>query len=500
MLSRWATAVLVLSVAACGPEETPTPAVWRAPIAARCEAQVDGHGAVDVEAEYLPAVIACENGAADFEALKAQAVAARSYLYYKLETSGRIGDGTGDQVFSCNRPPAAHHFEAVEATAGEVLTWQDAVIAAFYVAGAIPQTADCVPAPADADPTNTERYVTYNQGRRGADNRPSPLGHPASPRNRGCKSQNGAHCLAAAGRSHAQILRFYYGADISIETAVGACVVPDEPDPEPADCPAVAEAGPTTVDESDGRCFTRACETGDWWLEHPTGIADTSVSTGTIDRAQPDCTGRWALNLPRTGLYTVDVAIPQADLRLSRQAAYQVRHAGMTRTIEVDQATAQPWQTLGVFEFNAGRDQWVALPDNTGEAYREDGYRLVYDAIRIQAAPTAEPDMGEVPQPMDAGVRRDASPRDAGHADAEHADASTPPRDAGLAQASDSAVDFDATSDSDQAHDSGESALNAQPSRQVGGCVSGSDSRLPSPPSVMLLGLLLALRTGRRRR
>src|SRR5262249_48912045 len=47
-------------------------------------------GWVDVENDYLPHVVMCEHGGAPYEALKAQAVAARSYLYYELAKNGAI--------------------------------------------------------------------------------------------------------------------------------------------------------------------------------------------------------------------------------------------------------------------------------------------------------------------------------------------------------------------------------------------------------------------------
>src|SRR5262245_46539904 len=98
MLAPRLTGVLlcVLLAASCT-DEAPQrrTAESAAPLEARCSAEVTGSGTVDVETDYLPHVIACENGAASFEALRAQAIAARSYLYYKLETSGSIGDGTG---------------------------------------------------------------------------------------------------------------------------------------------------------------------------------------------------------------------------------------------------------------------------------------------------------------------------------------------------------------------------------------------------------------------
>ncbi|MCA9545972.1 MAG: hypothetical protein KC613_16325, partial [Myxococcales bacterium] len=188
---RRLTLMFALAALAGCADENWDPPVYRHTqgLAARCTATVRDVGEVDVEGRYLPSVIACENGAAADEALKAQAVAARTYLYFKLETSGSIADGTSDQVYTCNRPPQARHFAAVQATEGEVLMHDNVVLAAFYVAGAVPNPPECVAQAGDRDPTSTERWVTYNEGRRGGDVQPSPLGHPANPRNRGCKSQ-----------------------------------------------------------------------------------------------------------------------------------------------------------------------------------------------------------------------------------------------------------------------------------------------------------------------
>src|SRR5262245_46046125 len=89
-----------------------------------------------VETDYIPDVVGCENGGADPPALEAQAIAARSFLYYHLERGGSIGDGSSDQVYSCGREPTEAHEAAAEATAGLVLRYRDAQVAAFYVAGA----------------------------------------------------------------------------------------------------------------------------------------------------------------------------------------------------------------------------------------------------------------------------------------------------------------------------------------------------------------------------
>jgi hypothetical protein len=219
------------------------------PLAALCAAEVDGSGRVDVETDYLPHVIACENGGADFAALQAQAVAARTYLYYKIGRQGHIGDGQGDQVYSCGRGPGQQHIDAAASTAGQVLRYHGDVIAAFYVAGAIPSTPDCRPAPGDRDPTGTEHFVTYNEGRAGGEIDQTTLGwvHPENWANRGCKSQNGADCLAEHGYAWEDIVRFYYGEDIEITGAEGECVPAAPPPPlapDAAPLPPLPDAAP----------------------------------------------------------------------------------------------------------------------------------------------------------------------------------------------------------------------------------------------------------------
>ncbi len=235
------------------------PGTLRLPVEAYCSVNVRGVGWVDAETDYLPRVIQCENGGAGPQALRAQAVAARSYMYYKMETSGSIADGTGDQVYSCGRTPGPEHHAAVRDTAGEFLIYRGVIVCAFYVAGSNPSNrSTCVAAASDPDPTNTERYVTYNEGRSGNDVIQTTLGwvNPANYRNRGCKSQWGSRCLDTRGYGYRDILRFYYGADIGIETAVGPCVA--------TPCTPSAEACNGRDDDCDGSTdedLSRSCST-----------------------------------------------------------------------------------------------------------------------------------------------------------------------------------------------------------------------------------------------
>ena len=200
---------------------------------------VTGSGNVSTESDYVPNVVLCENGLASFEALKAQAVAARTFAYYKMDIQGFINDGTSDQVYSCSGSPGSIHHQAAQATEGEILYvrdnigfTQDVLIASFYVAGAIPSgpfdinSPGVIFDPGDSDPTNTEQWVTYTyaNGDVGGNNLGTPLGFqgiPSNPNwpNRGAKSQNGADYLSDNSVSYIDILKYYYGADIQLRTA-----------------------------------------------------------------------------------------------------------------------------------------------------------------------------------------------------------------------------------------------------------------------------------------
>lgn len=198
-----------------------------------CTIRVDGGGSINVEDQYLPGVVACENGNADFEALKAQAIAARTFLKYKIDIEGisSIRNSQRDQVSSCGRTPTEEHRRAVRETSGQVITHNGNILAAFYVSGVMPSTSNCRPSSSDiARASSTDRTmeqrITYNEGQSGASVRPAqrPMGFPGNPHNRGVMSQNGSSCLSMRGRDAHSILRFYYGDDIRIEQLGGDCV------------------------------------------------------------------------------------------------------------------------------------------------------------------------------------------------------------------------------------------------------------------------------------
>ncbi len=225
---------MCIALVACGieTEEDPIEAIYgtvEAPLTGYCSISVAGGGSVDLESEYLPHVVSCENGAAPMEALKAQAVAARAYVYHSMNENGFILDSQDGQVYSCGNPPQPQHYEAVSATAGEVVSYQGVQVAAFYVSGKIPSSSSCVAL--DTDPGSyNEKYITYNWGKTGNDVEQSTIGFiaPTFYANRGCKSQNGASCLANQGWGYKDILRFYYGADIEFSTPPTSCAPPPQ--------------------------------------------------------------------------------------------------------------------------------------------------------------------------------------------------------------------------------------------------------------------------------
>jgi hypothetical protein len=253
----WTLLAWGLALAACDDYAIGT---LQRPLNAYCTVNVVGVGTKDVETDYLPHVVTCENGGADTEALKAQAIAARSFMYYKIALSGSVKDGTSDQVYTCASQPSQKHYEAVAATAGQVLVYSNVVICSFFVAGAKPSTSDCVAAAGDPDPTSTEHYVTYNEGKSGSQVTQSSLGwvNPGNNYNRGCLSQNGSHCLSLKGRPYPEIVHFYYGADIQLVTATGSCVTPplDSGPPPPDQGPPHDGASPK-IDSTPGKLDLR---------------------------------------------------------------------------------------------------------------------------------------------------------------------------------------------------------------------------------------------------
>ena len=87
--------------------------------------------------EYLYGVVGYEmSNAFPMEALKAQAVCARGYGINSISTSGQydIGDTSSDQVYRGYNPSDNNVIAAVDGTRGQVMTYRDRIISAYYSA------------------------------------------------------------------------------------------------------------------------------------------------------------------------------------------------------------------------------------------------------------------------------------------------------------------------------------------------------------------------------
>ena len=200
---------------------TPTPtATDNTPFTIRVKREKHGNGEVvilDLEREYLPVVVACENDEAPEESLKAQAVASRTYAVYMIIHHPRsedydILDYEEDQAYDpealADLPQDEQDriIQAVNDTSRLVLIYKGNVICSYYVSG------------------NQEMlsFVTFNEGKTGDDVMQSDLdwiceAYPGNPYNRGCLGQIQADELARQGSSFKDILCYFYGADIVIE-------------------------------------------------------------------------------------------------------------------------------------------------------------------------------------------------------------------------------------------------------------------------------------------
>jgi hypothetical protein len=271
---------LVALAAACAPTSPGEERIGRAPsplaisaIKPLAQVYVANAGALDVEGTYLPQVVCCENGAAPPGALEAQAVMARTYMYFRnasdgLGTQAKPFTGTtSDQAYHCATQVTQACKDAVVATKDQITAYTNAsgaVIAnaSFFVDGPRPaclanKACTCaMPAPTvnmtpadhpqacdcftdSSQGAANPAYVTYNWAESGAAVKGSTIGSTTNESNRGCASQNIQACLAYAGWSYADQLRFFYGQDIALfhpdGTPVDLTGTPDASSPPPAD-------------------------------------------------------------------------------------------------------------------------------------------------------------------------------------------------------------------------------------------------------------------------
>ena len=123
-----------------------------------------------------------------------------------------------------------------------------------------------------------------------------------------------------------------------------------------------------------------------YWRTESAGHAGSLRWTHTVSGAAYNYV-RWNLGFDQPGWYRLEAYTSSAWAE-SRQAKYQVHHAGETTVVEVDQTETDGWTEVGVFEFIGGAGQFVRLEDLTGEAGWTDT-RLVVDGLRV--TPVADP-------------------------------------------------------------------------------------------------------------
>jgi MYXO-CTERM domain-containing protein len=143
-------------------------------------------------------------------------------------------------------------------------------------------------------------------------------------------------------------------------------------------CTADLAGGQTTISESDVQCFDRLTK---WWWEAGEGLDNHHWYTHATAAAEPETRGRWRFSVSVPGDYEVEVHVPTATAQ-STGTTYAVHHAGSVDQVAIDQATQKNWQSLGSFYFDGGGDEFIELPDNTGEP-EGDAVPIAFDSVRF---------------------------------------------------------------------------------------------------------------------
>ena len=111
------------------------------------------------------------------------------------------------------------------------------------------------------------------------------------------------------------------------------------------------------------------------------GMNGDLVWTHATDATTEANFATWNLYFAEAGTYEVEAYTAHA-YATSKQATYEVNHAGAMVAATIDQSAVDGWQPLGTFDFAAGGGQSIHLGDNTGEP-STDQAQLVFDAIRL---------------------------------------------------------------------------------------------------------------------
>jgi hypothetical protein len=128
-------------------------------------------------------------------------------------------------------------------------------------------------------------------------------------------------------------------------------------------CTASLNGGQTTISESQVQCFDRLTK---YWWDGGEGLDGHHWYTYATAAGQPETLGRWRFSVDVPGEYEVEVHVPTGTAQ-STGATYAVHHAGSVDEISLNQSVQKNWQLLGSYYFDGGGDEYVELPDNTGE-------------------------------------------------------------------------------------------------------------------------------------
>jgi len=120
-----------------------------------------------------------------------------------------------------------------------------------------------------------------------------------------------------------------------------------------------------------------------YWHVETGGYGDDREWTGTTSASNPANFARWLVR-GASGHYHVEVHLDAGEFGASKQASYEIHHAGVVDTVVVDQSANDGWFALGDFEFSGEGDEFIALGDNTGEPAAMD-IKLLFDAVKVES-------------------------------------------------------------------------------------------------------------------
>ncbi|MGE5182041.1 MAG: hypothetical protein ACM31C_08260 [Acidobacteriota bacterium] len=130
-----------------------------------------------------------------------------------------------------------------------------------------------------------------------------------------------------------------------------------------------------------------------YWRHETSGYGGALDWTMTTAAASYANFAMWIVKTGGPGRYHVDVYLDGGAIGQSKQAQYEIAHAGATDVVMVDQTSASGFVSLGEFDFAGTGDEHVLLGDNTGEAAATSA-QLLFDAVRVQPIDGGASDTG----------------------------------------------------------------------------------------------------------